>query len=96
MGGWVQIVEGLSTRHLGKDFSHAAVRGDLSAASVDSLAASFPLCMRNLLGRVREDHHLKHGGRMQLGLFIKVRLACNLHLVLVLIQVLVLILILIL
>ncbi|KAL9272070.1 putative DNA primase large subunit [Drosera capensis] len=31
----------------------------------------FLCAMRHLFGKLREDHHLKYGGRMQLGLFLK-------------------------
>jgi DNA primase large subunit len=69
------LVESLATRYLGDEFG--AGRGSdggagVSLAELDAVAAqSFPLCMRNLFGHLRDGHHLRHGGRMQLGLFLK-------------------------
>ncbi|KAJ9554578.1 hypothetical protein OSB04_018623, partial [Centaurea solstitialis] len=66
------IVEALSTSYLGPDYSQAKELGEMSLKDIDQAArTSFPLCMRHLFDTVREDHHLKHGGRMQLGLFLK-------------------------
>lgn len=67
------MVEALSSRYLGPDYSTPSTKAGVRVADVDALAAaSFPLCMQHLLHKVRDDHHLKHGGRQQLGLFLKV------------------------
>ncbi|KAL0364343.1 UNVERIFIED_CONTAM: putative DNA primase large subunit [Sesamum angustifolium] len=66
------IVEALSTSYLGPDYSQPRECADISLKDIDQVAkSSFPLCMRHLFEKLREDHHLKHGGRMQLGLFLK-------------------------
>uniref|UniRef100_A0A803L1A8 DNA primase large subunit C-terminal domain-containing protein n=1 Tax=Chenopodium quinoa TaxID=63459 RepID=A0A803L1A8_CHEQI len=66
------IVESLSTSYLGPDYSEAKKFAEISLKDIDQVAnSSFPLCMRHLFEKLREDHHLKYGGRMQLGLFLK-------------------------
>ncbi|KAM7487116.1 hypothetical protein LguiB_024600 [Lonicera macranthoides] len=66
------IVEALSTSYLGPDYSQPRECAEISLKDIDQVAkTSFPLCMRHLFEKLREDHHLKHGGRMQLGLFLK-------------------------
>lgn len=45
----------------------------VTAEMVDDVAKKhFPPCMRNLHDRLKRDHHLKHFGRQQLILFLKV------------------------
>ncbi|XP_004504396.1 probable DNA primase large subunit isoform X2 [Cicer arietinum] len=66
------IVEALSSSYLGPDFSQPREYAEISLKDIDQVAkSSFPLCMRHLFDKLKEDHHLKHGGRMQLGLFLK-------------------------
>lgn len=66
------IIESLSSSYLGPDYSQPKDFTEVSLKDIDQVAkSSFPLCMRHLFEKLREDHHLKHGGRMQLGLFLK-------------------------
>lgn len=69
------LVTSLANRSLGTDYSAASSKfaGDVSLATLPAIANKhFPLCMQHLMTRVREEHHLRHGGRQQLGLFLKV------------------------
>jgi len=53
--------------------SEASAGEGIKAEMVDELARKhFPMCMRNLHGALRRDRHLKHFGRLQYGLFLKV------------------------
>ena len=72
------LLGNMSKAYIGQEYGVAGSgAGNVSLDSVlpgdvDSLAkSSFPLCMRHLHESLKEKHHLKHGGRMQYGLFLK-------------------------
>ena len=72
------VVESLSQRYLGLDWNaaeNARNAGDGIATAADvrrmDAARSFPLCMSSMLAGLDRDKHLKHKGRLQLGLFLK-------------------------
>lgn len=51
--------------------SYQGPEGVLSMAGVEATKDSFPLCMRQLYGALKSKHHLTHGGRRQLQLYLK-------------------------
>ncbi|XP_057198874.1 DNA primase large subunit [Triplophysa rosa] len=66
------LLNHLSHAYVGQDYSIQKNIGKISLEQIDALAAkSFPLCKRHLHKALRESHHLRHGGRMQYGLFLK-------------------------
>ncbi|CAB3251373.1 unnamed protein product [Arctia plantaginis] len=66
----VTLLKGLHQSYSGADYS--SVKAVVPIESLDSLSVkSFPLCMRQLHEQLRLSHHLKHGGRLQYGLFLK-------------------------
>ncbi|KAL4459160.1 hypothetical protein ABPG75_014025 [Micractinium tetrahymenae] len=72
------VVESLSQRYLGPDYSDPEKRGvvgTVSAGDIPRLVReSFPLCMASMYQAswaLHDSHHLKHEGRMQFGLFLK-------------------------
>ena len=68
------IVSFLSKQYLGPDYSEVKASGG-SAATLEEIPGlaqtHFPLCMRHLYNSLDSNHHLKHQGRMQFGLFLK-------------------------
>uniref|UniRef100_A0A8C2Y8T3 DNA primase large subunit n=1 Tax=Coturnix japonica TaxID=93934 RepID=A0A8C2Y8T3_COTJA len=66
------LLNHLSHSYIGPDYSVQKNTGKISLEHIDALSVkSFPLCMRQLHKALRENHHLRHGGRMQYGLFLK-------------------------
>jgi DNA primase large subunit len=59
---------------MGSEWGTSENTGDgIRAEMVDELAHKhFPMCMRNLHDNLKRNHHLKHFGRLQYGLFLKV------------------------
>lgn len=67
------MLSGLSKRYLGSDYNvKKNTAGQLTAEMIDMLSkSSFPLCMQQLHMSLRQNHHLRYGGRQQYGLFLK-------------------------
>ncbi|CAH3839921.1 unnamed protein product [Pieris brassicae] len=66
----VSLLKGLHQSYTGNDYSDS--KSVIPIESLDTLSIkSFPLCMRQLHEFLRSTHHLKHGGRLQYGLFLK-------------------------
>ncbi|XP_072782592.1 DNA primase large subunit isoform X2 [Taeniopygia guttata] len=66
------LLNHLSHSYVGPDYSVQNNTGKISLEQIDALSVkSFPLCMRQLHRALRDNHHLRHGGRMQYGLFLK-------------------------
>ncbi|XP_037750189.1 DNA primase large subunit isoform X3 [Chelonia mydas] len=66
------LLNHLSHSYVGPDYSIQKNVGKISLEHIDALSVkSFPLCMRQLNKALHDNHHLRHGGRMQYGLFLK-------------------------
>lgn len=67
----VGIIKGLHTSYIGKDYT-INKDADIPIESLDQLSLkSYPLCMKVCHDALRSKHHLKYGGRLQYGLFLK-------------------------
>mmetsp|Transcript_3262 Transcript_3262/g.7999 ORF Transcript_3262/g.7999 Transcript_3262/m.7999 type:complete len:523 (+) Transcript_3262:26-1594(+) len=68
------MLTNLSKQYLGSEYGNTGNKAveAVTAAAVHQLATeSFPMCMRHAHAHLMEHHHLKHGARMQYGLFLK-------------------------
>lgn len=61
----------IGVTYFGPDFTKET-KGHVTISDLDTLAVrSMPLCMSNLHDTLKRSHHLRHGGRLQYGLFLK-------------------------
>lgn len=66
------LLSNLHHVHTGKTYVVDENREGVHPANLDSYSKEhFPLCMKTLFTNFRTAHHLKHGGRLQLLLFLK-------------------------
>eukprot|EP00922_Rhytidocystis_sp_ex-Travisia-forbesii_P065807 GHVS01097743.1.p1 GENE.GHVS01097743.1~~GHVS01097743.1.p1 ORF type:complete len:386 (-),score=61.76 GHVS01097743.1:226-1383(-) len=70
-----QFLKALPRAYIGEEFSRLMSEQDddrLTPAIINKVyVRSFPPCMRRLYAQYLHDHHLRHGGRQQLWLFLK-------------------------
>jgi len=66
------MLANLSKQYLGTDYGAERKTGSVNAGDIPQLSEeSFPMCQRHANDTLVENHHLKHGARMQYGLFLK-------------------------
>lgn len=67
------LLRNISKLYVGKDYNSNSAKGEIKAESIDGLVATgaMPACMSELHFAMKRDHHLRHAGRMQYGLFLK-------------------------
>lgn len=66
------VLRGITSFDIISDsMGHSTSNCKLSANEVDKATVHFPLCMSSLHRKIRQDSHIKYGGRQQYGLFLK-------------------------
>ncbi|MCL4122387.1 UNVERIFIED_CONTAM: hypothetical protein GTU68_060364, partial [Idotea baltica] len=71
----LRLLRDFDKRYTGSDYSQKKPGGGMAQITPEMInqlsAKSFPLCMRQMQEALITSNHLKHGGRMQYGLFLK-------------------------
>ncbi|KAJ8324867.1 DNA primase subunit pri2 [Batrachochytrium dendrobatidis] len=68
----VPILNSLAKQYLSNEYTPSGkVSKDVGHEDIDGLAVHFPPCMQSLHSSLKQTSHLKHQGRLQLGLFLK-------------------------
>eukprot|EP01134_Creolimax_fragrantissima_P001136 CFRG1136T1 len=66
------ILRTMSKNDVTDDLQLSSLTGKIHISDLAELSTTvMPLCMKNLHDNFRQDHHLKHWGRLQYGLFLK-------------------------
>ncbi|KAK4880064.1 hypothetical protein RN001_008210 [Aquatica leii] len=66
------LLQNIHTSYTGRDYTTPTSKVSVSVEFLDYYAKKqFPLCMRNIHESFRSTHHMRHGSRMQYGLFLK-------------------------
>ncbi|PVV02536.1 hypothetical protein BB560_003008 [Smittium megazygosporum] len=65
------VLQNMSTQYNVSEYQSTGVAGELTSSDIPKLAKYFPPCMQYLDMKLKENSHLRHGGRLQYGLFLK-------------------------
>lgn len=66
------VLQNMSRQYVGPEYGNrTSTNGQVTADNIEKLVPHFPLCMQHLHSKLKDDSHLKYGGRQQYGLFLK-------------------------
>ncbi|CAM9896950.1 unnamed protein product [Chrysoparadoxa australica] len=66
------LLQNMNRQYTGREYNGASEGGSIHPGELDALAQrSMPLCMQQLHVHLKQEHKLRHWGRLQYGLFLK-------------------------